>query len=209
MKSSSFFRCAHRFFYAVALIFFSTSAAAQTSGTSDAPVTIMIFSGFTCPYCAQAKTQIDQLKRKYPGDLQIVFKHFPLSDSEDAMRPHLLAAAAAEQGKFWEAHDSLFEKQSAKNQAELSLLLASRGVNQTEANTIINSGRALQKVKQDMAEASALKVRATPTYFVDGIRLEGLQEIATLERLIDFRTKRSASTTNPSASTAPVTSPKN
>lgn len=166
---------------------------AQSWGAEDAPVTLMIFSGFSCPYCAQAKTQIDQLKKKCPNDVRIVFKHFPLSDTDEALRPHLIAAAAFEQGKFWEAHDSFFEKQSAKSPAELNLLSASRGVNLSQANAVIESGRALFRVKQDLAEAAALKVRATPTYFIDGLRFEGLQEAATLERLIEFRGKRPAS----------------
>jgi protein-disulfide isomerase len=187
---------------AVVVTAWSMSVAAQTSGAEEAPITLMIFSGFSCPYCAQAKTQIDQLKKKYPNDVRVVFKHFPLSDTDEAMRPHLVAAAAAEQGKFWEAHDSFFEKQNAKSAAELNLLLASRGVNLAQANAVVEGGRAMSKVKQDMAEASALKVRATPTYFVDGMRLEGLQEIATLERLIEFRAKRPATTSATSAPTS-------
>jgi protein-disulfide isomerase len=173
---------------------FVSSSHAQTWGPEDAPVTLMIYSGFTCPYCAQAKGQIDSLKKKYPNDLRIVFKHFPLSDAEDARRPHLIAAAAAEQGKFWEAHDSFFERPNTKALgAEMSLLLASRGINMQAANAFIESGAAAKRLSQDSTEANALKVRATPTYFIEGVRLEGLQDLSTLERLIEFRLKRTLS----------------
>lgn len=180
---------ATNFLWIIAL--FAASSQAQTWGSEDAPVTLMIYSGFTCPYCAQARGQIDALKKKYPNDLRIVFKHFPLSDSDEARRPHLIAAAAAEQGKFWEAHDSFFERPNINAVgAEMSLLLASRGVNMQAANAFVKSGSAAKRLSQDAAEASALKVRATPTFFIDGVRLEGLQELATLERLIEFRVKK-------------------
>ena len=164
-------------------------ASAQPWGTPDAPVTLMVFSAFTCPYCTEAKKQIDQLKLKYPNDLRIVFKHFPLSDAVEARRPHLIAAAAQAQGKFWEAHDKVFDRSSAATDIELigAVLASTPTLDASKLRSAFSDGTAAQLLLNDAADAQALKVRATPTFFIDGLRLEGVQDIATFERLIEFK----------------------
>ena len=177
-------------FYLLSLLSVSPLvASAQPWGKADAPVTLMVFSAFTCPYCAEAKKQIDQLKTKYPNDLRIVFKHFPLSDSVEARRPHLIASAAQAQGKFWEAHDKVFDRLSAATDIELigAVLGSNPTIDASKIRSALSDGTAAQLLLNDAADAQALKVRATPTIFIDGLRLEGVQDIATLERLIDFK----------------------
>jgi protein-disulfide isomerase len=171
------------------LIVSLTPVVAQPWGKPDAPVTLMVFSAFTCPYCGEAKKQIDQLKAKYPNDLRIVFKHFPLSDSAEARRPHLVAAAAQTQGKFWEAHDKIFDRLSAATDIELigAVTSANPLIDVSKLRAALSDGTAAQLLLNDAADAQALKVRATPTFFIDGLRLEGVQEIATFERLIEFK----------------------
>lgn len=161
----------------------------QPWGKPDAPVTIMVFSAFTCPYCAESKKQMDQLKAKYPNDVRIVFKHFPLSDSSEARRPHLVAAAAQAQSKFWEAHDKIFDRLSATTDIELIGAVAASNplIDASKLRTALADGTAAQLLVNDVADAQALKVRATPTFFIDGLRLEGVQDIATFERLIEFK----------------------
>lgn len=162
---------------------------AQPWGKPDAPVTIMVFSAFTCPYCSDAKKQIDQLKAKYPNDLRIVFKHLPLSDSVGARRPHLVAAAAQAQGKFWDAHDKIFDRLSSATDIELIGAVTSSNplIDASKLRAALSDGTAAQLLLNDAADAQALKVRATPTFFIGGLRLEGVQEIATFERLIEFK----------------------
>ena len=164
-------------------------ASAQPWGKPYAPVTLMVFSAFTCPYCGEAKKQIDLLKAKYPNDLRIVFKHFPLSDSVEARRPHLIAASAQAQGKFWEAHDKIFDRLNATTDIELiSAIVASNpSIDASMLRAALSDGTAAQLLTNDNADAQALKVRATPTFFIDGLRLEGVQEMATFERLIEFK----------------------
>ncbi len=162
---------------------------AQPWGKTDAPLTIMVFSAFTCPYCGEAKKQLDLLKAKYPNDLRIVFKHFPLSDSVEARRPHLIAAAAQAQGKFWEAHDKIFDRLSASTDIELIGAVVSSNplIDASKLRAALADGAAAQLLLNDAADAQALKVRATPTFFIDGLRLEGVQDMATFERLIEFK----------------------
>jgi protein-disulfide isomerase len=192
--------------YALALLavgscMFPTTNQAQVWGEESAPVVLVVFSSFTCPFSAQAKTLIDELKNQYPKDLQVIFKHFPLNDSEQAREPHLRAAAATEQGKFWELHDANFglmngESNAANARSGESLKLMAQGVDLKQIQAIIDSGKAAAKLRQDMAEAQALKVRATPTFFIDGVKLEGMQDKATLERLIGFKARKPTASSN-------------
>lgn len=171
------------------IVFNSSTSFAQPWGKEDAPITIMVFSAFTCPYCAEAKKQIDQIKAKYPNDVRIVFKHFPLSDSAEAKRPHLIAAAAQAQGKFWQVHDIVFARPETKSDIELigAVSVAATGVDAAKLRAALADGSASERLAADSADAQALKVRATPTFFIDGLRLEGLQEMSTFTNIIDFK----------------------
>ena len=181
-------------------------AAAQPWGKPDAPVTIMMFSAFTCPYCAESKKQIDQLKAKYPNDVRIMFKHFPLSDSAEARRPHLAAAAAQAQGKLWEAHDKIFDRLSAATDIELIGAVAASNplIDASKLRTALADGTAAQLLINDAADAQALKVRATPTFFIDGLRLEGVQDMATFERLIEFKRGQQSQSPPEKAGSSPL-----
>jgi protein-disulfide isomerase len=194
----------HFFVAAVLLCGLATHSVslAQPWGNTTAPVTIMVFSAFTCPYCGEARKQLDQLKAKYPNDVKIVFKHFPLSDTTEARRPHLVAAAAQLQGKFWEAHDVVFDRGAAKTELELigALSTLKGAIDAGKLRAALADGAASQVLLNDAADAQALKVRATPTFFVDGLRLEGVQDIATFEKIIEF--KRGPVTTPTSAITS-------
>lgn len=183
-----------------------TPSHAQPWGKPDAPVTLMVFSAFTCPYCAEAKKQMDVLKAKYPNDLRIVFKHFPLSDSVEARRPHLVAAAAQAQGKFWEAHDKIFDRLSATTDIELIGAVAASNplIDASKLRTALADGTAAQLLINDAADAQALKVRATPTFFIDGLRLEGVQDIATFERLIEFKRDQQSQSPPEKAGSSPL-----
>jgi protein-disulfide isomerase len=182
----------------------STSAAAQPWGKPDAPVTLMVFSAFNCPYCAEAKKQIDQLKGKYPNDVRIVFKHFPLSDTTEARRPHLVTAAAQAQGKFWDAHDKVFDRSSAATDIELigAITTSAPQIDASKLRIALADGSAAQLLANDAADAQALKVRATPTFFIDGLRLEGVQDINTFERLIEFKRGSQSQSSSDKASTS-------
>lgn len=168
---------------------YATDARAQVLGPRDAPVTIMMFSAFTCPYCAQAHDQLEALSERFPGKIRLIFRHFPLSDDETDMWPHLLAAAASEQGRFGLVYHGLFSRpELRKKSSPIAVLqLAALGVDYARITDAIGNGVAAQRISDDQAEAVALKVRASPTFFVDGIRLDGLQDSLTMERLVSFR----------------------
>lgn len=139
-------------------------ARAQVTGPPEAAVTIMVFSAFTCPYCGQGREQLDALMQKYPGKVRVIFKHFPLSNDESDLWPHLVAAAAGEQGRFQQAHDALFSRPPLRKRATpgAALQLAALGIDYARMMVAIDSGVAARRVSDDQAEAAALKIRASP-----------------------------------------------
>ena len=175
----------------LALLQFGIPARAEGDairGEPNAPVTILMFSAFRCPYCAEASRTLAELQAKYPGRIAIIFKHFPLSERPRDILPHLAAEAASEQGGFWKMHDLIFANQTNPlerpelegfaRQAHLDIRSFKRSLDQPAARA---------RVAADQAEARALKVVSVPTFYVDGFKLEGLQSREVFEQIIEFR----------------------
>jgi protein-disulfide isomerase len=158
---------------------------APTKGPETAPVTIVEFSEFQCPFCLKVSPIVKKIEEVYKGQVRTVWKHLPLSIHQNAMDAALAAEAARNQGKFWEYHDKLFanqdrlEVESLKQYAhELQLDLA-----RFEKDRLNLDNR--KKVEADMAEARALGVSATPSFFINGRFIRGAQPFETLSKVID------------------------
>lgn len=153
-------------------------------GGSDAPVTIMVFSAFTCPFCADARKQIDALQAKYPGKLAIVYKHLPLGSGAPTL-PHEAALAAAEQGKFWEMHDTLYDHHGAiGHEAQVVALARRLKLDMPRFQRALAQHAGAARLADDEAEARALHVTGTPTFYIGGYKLEGKQELSALELMV-------------------------
>ena len=158
-------------------------------GGADPRVTILVFSAFACPYCAEANAQLDTLRARYGDRLEVVFKHYPLGMDRAGYLPHEAALAAAEQDKFWPMHDRLFAHQPSLTPEVVARLAREIGLDEARFAAALASRRFRAQVDRDIAEARALNVRAAPTFFVDGIKLEGLQSLDTMEQIVSFRAK--------------------
>lgn len=184
---------------ALAFSFCAAALAAEAAeshgvrGAEDAPVTLMVFSDFSCPYCAKAAPVVEQLEGLYPGKIAFVFKHFPLRRSESAYLPHEAAAAAAKQGRFWQMHDLLFAEPQKHDIASLKENARRLKLNLAEFSAALAEHRFRAAISRDIIEAQALRVTATPTFFIDGYKLEGLQSLSTFQQIIDNRLERRAS----------------
>jgi protein-disulfide isomerase len=178
---------------ALALLVLGLPAAARADepvrGGTDAPVTILVFSAFGCPYCAEAETQLDALRPRYGDRLQVVFKHFPLGSDAEALLPHEAALAAAEQARFWAMHDRLFAQQGSLGREAILRVAREIGLDEARFSAALGAKRLRPQIERDLAEARALKVRAAPTFFVDGLKVEGLQTLETMEQIVGFRLK--------------------
>jgi formate-nitrite transporter family protein len=146
----------------------------HVAGSEDAPVTLVEYGDYECPYCGLAYPIVKAAQRELGGRLRFVFRHFPLAEVHPHARHAAQAAeAAAAQGKFWEMHDMIFEHQGALEDtdlvryAELLELDAERIARELEAGTYA------KRVRDDFRSGARSGVNGTPTFFINGERYDG------------------------------------
>jgi protein-disulfide isomerase len=155
---------------------------AYTKGVDSARVTVSEFADFQCPACRNANDIANQLLLAYPNDVKFVFRHFPLSGHPHAMVTAQAAEAAGAQGKFWEMHDLLYEKQnqwgsiseSPSRNGVIDLLKSYAGdigIDQTTFIQAVESNAYAEIVNEDISDGSASGVNATPTFFVNNVKI--------------------------------------
>jgi protein-disulfide isomerase len=137
-----------------------------------APVTVVVFSDFECPFCRQTHPLLQQVLREHEGRVQLVFKHYPLSMHERAVPAAVAALAAHRQGKFWEMHDVLFEHQDALTDADLESYAREIGLDVERFRADVANEATLAAVEADKTLGRTLEVQGTPTLFVNGRRFE-------------------------------------
>lgn len=166
--------------------------AAPIRGAADAAVTLVVYSDFQCPFCARVHQTLEtQVLAQYDGRVRLVYKHFPLAIHPWAEAAALATACAGQQGgeAFWLLHDYLFENQAAVTAANVrdkaAQALRGGGFDPAAFVECHDGKRALAAVRSDMEEGVALGVKSTPTFFVNGRRLDGAVPAATLKAVID------------------------
>jgi protein-disulfide isomerase len=157
-------------------------------GDSDAPVTIVEFSDYQCPFCASHFQETwPRLKAEFvdTGRVRYVFKDFPLTSIHpQATKAHEAARCAGEQGAYWAMHDHLFAGQAewARNPNHAADL----GLDATAFDACLDGGRWTESVNADLAEGVRLGIRGTPSFFIDGYPLVGAQPYETFQYAIDL-----------------------
>jgi protein-disulfide isomerase len=154
-------------------------------GAETAPITILEFSDFECPFCARMPPVLNELLQKYPDKVRIVFKHIPLAIHPRSPLAHEAALAAGDQGKFWEMHDRLFANQQHLDAADLDRYATELKLDVARFHKALETHEFRAFVTRDSTEAAALGVTATPTFFINGRRLLGAQTLPTFERTIE------------------------
>ncbi|MBU3937589.1 MAG: thioredoxin domain-containing protein [Proteobacteria bacterium] len=152
-------------------------------GPENAPVVIVAFSDFECPYCGTVGTLFEEVLAKYPKDVKVVFKQFPLAMHKQAQGAALASLAAHRQGKFWQYHDLLFENQKSLSEAKYTELAKKLGLDMEKFSKDSKAPATQQDLERDMADAQQAGVRGTPTIFVNGRRLKE-RNIRDLQQLI-------------------------
>jgi protein-disulfide isomerase len=142
-------------------------------GDVNAPVTLLEYGDYECPYCGRAHPIVQEVLRRVGPEVRLVFRHFPLAQTH----PHaLMAAEAAEaaggQGKFWAMHDTLFENQDALEFDDLVSYAEAVGVNRMRFVQDLEAHTYLQIVKRDFRSGVRSGVNATPTFFIEGERFD-------------------------------------
>lgn len=153
-------------------------------GALDAPVTLIEYGDYECPYCAAAKPVLDEVVAGSDGGVRLIFRNFPLHEIHPyALTAALAAEAAGAQGLFWPMHDLLFEHQSRLSDWDLAKYATKLGL---DGSTVIGDPAQPHgdKVEADFALAIAAGVQGTPTVFVDGRLYEGRFDVAGLRRAV-------------------------
>jgi protein-disulfide isomerase len=154
-------------------------------GPKNAPITILEFSDFQCPFCSRVLPTLKQLEDDYKGKIRISFKNAPLPFHDKAPLAAEAGLAANDQGKFWEMHDKMFGNQQALDRPSLEKYAAEIGLNVDKFKAALDSGKFKEKVKKDQAEAQKAGANGTPTFLVNGRQLVGAQPVDAFKKLID------------------------
>lgn len=165
-------------------------------GQEDAPVTIVEFSDFQCPFCRRFYTDAyQQLKKEYidTGKVKLYFRHYPLDFHPMAVPSALAAECANDQDKFWEMHDKLYDEQEKKGSGttieytndDIKAWATDLGLEMTSFNTCFDSKKYEDRVTKDTADGSAAGVSGTPAFFIEGTELIGAQPFEAFKTIID------------------------
>lgn len=159
--------------------------------TSSAKATLVEFADFQCPACASAHPTIKKTLETYKGRVNYVFRHFPLTQiHKNALAAAQAAEAAGAQGKFWEMADILFvnQKEWSESNDPLGIFIEyakKLGIDADKFENAVKSNTYRSKIQEDTSDGNSLGVNSTPTYYVDGKKLEGVPNENTLSKTID------------------------
>lgn len=159
---------------------------APVTGGKDAKVTIVEFSDFQCPFCSKGADVVNGLKKKYGNKIQVAFKNFPLPFHNQAEGAAVAGLCANEQSGdlFWKMHDAMFAAQDQLDVDSLKKLAKKLGA-KADFDACLDSNKYLPKVKADIEEGKNLKVKSTPTFFINGQMINGAQPLEVFSEIID------------------------
>src|SRR5262245_56144935 len=160
------------------------TAGRPARGGDKAPVTIIEFSDYECPYCKRAEDTVQQVIKTYGDKVKFVYRHFPLEFHANARPAAEAAACAGAQGKFWEYHDKLW-KASDLSEAKLKALAGEVGLDQAKFDECFAKKEFKADIDKDMADASSVGVTGTPAFFINGRMLTGAQPFEKFKEVID------------------------
>lgn len=156
-------------------------------GGKNAKVTIVEFSDFQCPYCAEGSKVLQKLKKKYGSKIKVAMKQFPLPFHTQAKKASSAALCLNEQGsdKFWKMHDALFADQSKLKPEDLKAMAKNFGANMEKFDKCFSAGKYLDQIEKDIAQGKSLGVKSTPTFFVNGQLVRGALPVEDFSEIID------------------------
>jgi len=160
---------------------------------ANSKVTVVEFGDYQCPACGSVHPLIKQILNENKDTMTLVFRNFPLSQHANAQIAAEAAEAAGEQGKYWEMHDLLFEKQTdwAENKKPLDIFVSYAEALQLDVNKFkqaVNDKKFAAKIQADTNDGNAIGINSTPTFFIDGIKFTG--DYASFKSLVESKTKQ-------------------
>jgi protein-disulfide isomerase len=161
-------------YYLEPLRFEVSSDGFPAKGPTSAPVTIVEFSDFECPYCSKVGPTLTKVKEEYGDRVRLIFRHYPLTNiHKNAQKAAEASLCAAEQSKFWEMHDSMFANQKKLSLEGLKELAGTVGLELEEFSTCLQSNKYTAAVQRDLRDGMKIGVTGTPHFFVNGRPMSG------------------------------------
>jgi len=154
-------------------------------GNENAPITIIVYSDFQCPYCQRGYYTMEQVIDEYGENLKAIFKNFPLSFHEYAEKAAEAGECANDQGMFWELHNLMYKNNQALTVEDLEGYAADLGLDTETFNTCLESGEKEAEVAKDMEDGVSAGITGTPTFFINGQMLVGAQPYESFAAIID------------------------
>ena len=164
--------------------------AGPEKGGRDARVTVVEFSDFQCPYCARVLPTLKRIEERYGDRIRLVFRDYPLPIHPQAAKAAEAAACAADQGKFWEMHDRLFENQAKLQVADLKEHAAALGLAPAVFDDCLDSGRHEPDWQRAVDDGTRAGVSATPSFFINGRLISGALPYESFVRVLDEELQR-------------------
>lgn len=162
-------------------------------GPATAPVTIIEFSDYQCPFCARVTPTLDKLRAAYPDKIRIIFKDFPLPNHPLAPKAAEAAHCAGDQSKYWEMHDHLFANPQGLDLPSVKQYATKLGLDQAKFTQCLDSNKYAESIKADMAQGSRLGINSTPTLYVNGRPVIGAQPYEMFVSVIEEELARASS----------------
>lgn len=137
-------------------------------GPENAPFTVIEFADFECAHCKITAKSIDEFLKKYPTDIRLVYKHFPLESHKMAKNASIAAEAAGMQGKFWPMHKALFESEKLLDQSQINALAKRSGLNMSKFKKDLINPAVIDKVENSLKEGLLIGIGGTPALYFNG-----------------------------------------
>jgi len=169
---------------------FDVPAEGPSRGPEGAPITIVEFSDFQCPFCQRVLPTLEQIMEKYPDQVRVVYRNLPLRSHSRARPAAEAALCANDQGQFWPYHDLLFENSRQLSDEDLLRYAGEVGLDSDKFQACYDEKRFAQQVSDDVAAARAVGANGTPAFFVNGVLLSGAKPPADFFRVIDAELQR-------------------
>ena len=158
---------------------------APVKGSPNAPVTLVIFSDFQCPFCKRVLPTLGQIEKEYSGKVKMAFRNNPLPFHPNAMPAAKAAMAANEQGKFWQMHDALFANQQDLSEAGILKAAKEAGLDMTKFQKDWKSNKYDAQIQADIDFAKQNGASGTPSFFINGVAVRGAQPFPAFKVVID------------------------
>lgn len=169
---------------------FEIAAGGPTQGPADAPITLVEFSDYECPFCKASENVVAQVLARYPTQVKLAFKHYPLPTHPKARPAAEAAQCAAEQGKFWEFHRKLFEKAPQIAPEQLAGIATEAGLDAAKLQECITARQQSAQIDADLAAGKSAGVAGTPAFYVNGVPVSGGRTVDDFAKAIDAELAR-------------------